>query len=205
MARRHLEGDGRRARLGIVVPSVNTVMEPWAQRTVPQGVSVFAARMFIPPATTPEAFIEMDRNEGKAAIRQLSSVFPDAIAYGCTASSIVQGLAYDAHLRAEIEHDYRTPATTAAHAILTGCKALGIVSPYTKEVDAAEHRYFAGAGLDVVGGSCLGISDGFALAEPEPDTLFELGVRGFDSRADGLIMTCLNTRSHTVIDRLEQK
>lgn len=210
MARRHLEGDGRRARIGIVVPSVNTVFEPWAQKIVPEGVSIFAARMFIPPATTPEAFIEMDRNEGKAAIRQLSSVYPDAIAYGCTASSIVQGLAYDAHLRAEIEHDYRTPSTTAAHAILTAAKALGvatvsIVSPYTEEVDEAEHRYFKDAGLEVVGGACLGISDGFALAEPEPDTLFELGLRGFDPRADGLIMTCLNTRSHTVIDRLEQK
>jgi len=210
MARRHLEGDGRRARIGIVVPSVNTVMEPWAQKVAPDGVSVFAARMFIPPATTPEAFIEMDRNEGKAAIRQLSSVFPDAIAYGCTASSIVQGLAYDAHLRAEIEHDYKTPSTTAAHAIMTAATALGvetvsIVSPYTQEVDEAEHHYFAGAGLKVVGGAYLGISDGFALAEPSPDTLFELGVRGFDPRADGLIMTCLNTRSHTVIDRLEQK
>jgi maleate isomerase len=209
MARRHLQGDGRRARLGIVVPSVNTVMEPWAQRVVPDGVSVFAARMFIPPATTPEAFIEMDRNEGKAAIRQLSSVFPDAIAYGCTASSIVQGLAYDAHLRAKIERIYKTPSTTAAHAILTAAEALGvttasIVSPYTQEVDEAEHRYFTDAGLKVVGGACLGITDGFALAEPEPDTLFELGMRGFDKRADGLIMTCLNTRSHTVIDRLEQ-
>ena len=49
MARRHLEGDGRRARIGIVVPSVNTVMEPWAQRVAPEGVSIFAARMFIPP------------------------------------------------------------------------------------------------------------------------------------------------------------
>src|SRR3954471_2907511 len=210
MARRHLEGDGRRARIGIVVPSVNTVMEPWAQKVTPDGVSVFAARMFIPPATTPEAFIEMDRNEGKAAIRQLSSVFPAAIAYGCTASSIVQGLAYDAHLRAEIERDYRTPSTTAAHAILTAAKALGvstvsIVSPYAKEVDEAEHRYFADASLKVVGGACLGITDGFALAEPDPDTLFELGLRGFHHRADGLIMTCLNTRSHTVIDRLEQK
>jgi maleate isomerase len=209
MARRQLEGDGRRARIGIVVPSVNTVMEPWAQKIVPEGVSIFAARMFIPPAMTPGAFIEMDRNEGKAAIRQLSSVFPDAIAYGCTASSIVQGLAYDAHLRAEIEHDYRTPSTTAAHAIVTASKVLGlstvsIVSPYTKEVDEAEHRYFAGAGLTVVGGACLGITDGFALAEPEPDVLFDLGMRGFDRRADGLIMTCLNTRSHTVIDRLEQ-
>ena len=210
MARRHLNGDGRRARIGIVVPSVNTVMEPWAHRILPEGVSLFAARMFIPPATTPEAFIEMDRNEGKAAIRQLSSVHPDAIAYGCTASSIVQGLAYDAHLRAEISRDHQTPSTTAAHAIVTAAKTLcativSIVSPYTKEVDEAEHRYFAGAGLKIVGGASLGISDGFALAEPEPDTLFELGVRGWDSRAEALIMTCLNTRSHTVIARLEDK
>ena len=210
MARRQLEGDGWRARIGIVVPSVNTVMEPWAQKVAPEGVSIFAARMFIPPATTPEAFIEMDRNEGKAAIRQLSSIFPDAIAYGCTASSIVQGLSYDADLRAEIERDYKTPSTTAAHAIVTAARALGmatvsIVSPYTKELDEAEHRYFAGAGLTVVGGACLGITDGFALAEPEPDVLFDLGMRGFDPRADGLILTCLNTRSHTVIDRLEQR
>jgi len=210
MARRPLNGDGRRARLGIVVPSVNTVMEPWAQRTVPDGVSIFASRMFIPPVMTPDAFIEMDRNEGQAAIRQLSSVLPDVVAYGCTASSIVQGLDYDAHLRAEIEQAYKTPATTAAHAIITAARSLevdtvSIVSPYTKEVDEAEHRYFASAGLKVVGGACLGITDGFALAEPEPDCLFELGVKGCDMRAEALIMTCLNTRSHTVIDRLEQE
>ncbi|MBS0550360.1 MAG: hypothetical protein JSR24_21580 [Proteobacteria bacterium] len=209
MTRRFLDGDGRRARLGIVIPSVNTVMEPWAQRTVPDGVSVLAARMFIPPATTPEAFIEMDRNEGKTAIRQLSSVLPDVIAYGCTASSIVQGLDYDAHLRAEISDDYKVPSTTAAHAIVTAVATLGahtvsIVSPYTKDVDEAEHRYFEKAGLKVVGGACLGISDGFALAEPDADTLFDLGKRGCDGRAEALIMTCLNTRSHTVIDRLEQ-
>ena len=41
MARRELNGDGRRARIDIVIPSVNTVMEPWAARTVPPGVGVF--------------------------------------------------------------------------------------------------------------------------------------------------------------------
>jgi maleate isomerase len=209
MTRRQLGGDGRRARIGIVVPSVNTVMEPWAQRTVPPGVSILAARMFIPPATTPEAFIAMDRNEGRMAIRQLSSVFPDVVAYGCTASSIVQGIDYDAHLRREISDMCKVPATTAAHSILSAARTLGaaavsIVSPYTKDVDEAEHRYFEDAGLKVTGGACLGISDGFALAEPEPDALYELGVRGCDARAEALVMTCLNTRSHTVIARLEQ-
>ena len=56
----------------------------------------------------------------------------------------------------------------------------------------------------MLGGACLGISDGFRLAEPEPDTLFELGRKGFDRAPTALIMTCLNTRSHTVIDRLEK-
>ena len=209
MARQFLNGDGWRARLGIVVPSVNTVMEPWAQRTVPAGVGVFTARMFMPPATTTQSLIEMDRAEGKTAIRQLTSIFPDVVAYGCTASSIVQGLDYDAHLRAEIQASCNAPATSAAHALLTAARTLGaaavsIVSPYTAEVDAAEHRYFASAGLKVYGGACLGISDGFSLASPEPGTLFELGMRGWDARSDALIFSCLNTRSHTVIAALEQ-
>jgi maleate isomerase len=207
--RRHLNGDGWRARIGIVMPSVNTVMEPWAARTVPEGVSVHTARMFIPPDTTKEALIEMDRTEGKGAIRQLSSIFPHVVAYGCTASSIVQGLNYDAHLRAEIEADWQMPATTAAHAILTGLKTLGakavsIVSPYTKEVDDAEHHYFESAGLKVHGGAFLSITDGFKLAEPEPGTLYELGLKGCDTRADALVVSCLNTRSHLVIPALEQ-
>ncbi len=204
-----LNGDGWRARIGLVVPSVNTVMEPWAARTVPAGVSVFTARMFMSPDTTKKTLIEMDRTEGKGALRQLSSVYPHVMAYGCTASSIVQGLEYDAHLRTEIAEAYQVPATTAAHAIVTalqtfGAKAVSIVSPYTKVVDDAEHAYFQSAGFEVHGGAYLGISDGFRLAEPEPGQLYALGLKGWDKRADALVISCLNTRSHTVITALEQ-
>ncbi len=207
--RPHVNGDGWRARIGLVVPSVNTVMEPWAARVVPEGVSVHTARMYIPPETTKESLIEMDRTDGKGAIRQLSSIFPHVIAYGCTASSIVQGLSYDAHLRAEIEEAWQVPATTAAHAIVTGLQTIGaraisIVSPYTKQVDEAEHRYFESAGFEVLGGAFLGISDGFQLAAPEPGALYQLGLRGCDQGADALVISCLNTRSHAVIPALEQ-
>ncbi len=209
MPKPFLDGDGRRARIGIVVPSVNTVMEPWAARVVPEGVSVHFSRMYIPTATTAETLIEMDRTDGKSALRQLSSIFPHVMAYGCTASSIVQGLEYDAHLRAEIAEGYDVPATTAAHAIISGLHAVGakrisIVSPYPAKVDEAEHDYFTAAGFEVVGGAFLGIVDGFKLAEPSPDTLFDLGKRGMHPTADALVVSCLNTRSHTVIDRLEQ-
>jgi maleate isomerase len=208
MAAPFLNGDGRRARIGIVLPSVNTVMEPWAARVLPEGVSLHVSRMFLPPQTTAETLVEMDRSEGRTALRQLSSIFPHVVAYGCTASSIVQGLAYDQHLRAEIGESLGTPATTAAHAIVTALETVGagritVVSPYPEAVDAAEHAYFASAGFEVTGGACLGISDGFRLAEPEPATLRDLARRGFDPKADALVISCLNTRSHTVIATLE--
>lgn len=197
-------------RLGLIVPSINIVMEAWAARVMPEGTSLHTARMFMPDSLTPEGICEMDRTDGMRAVRQIASCRPDVIAYGCTASSIIQGLDYDAHLRHEIETLSGGPATTAAHAIVTALKAFGAhrisaVSPYTAVIDAAEHRYFAAAGFDVRGGAHLGITDNFKLAEPTPETLFKLGVDGFDPKAEALVITCLNTPSHTVIEALEEK
>ena len=198
-----------RARIGIVVPSVNTVMEPWAQRVVPQDIGVHFSRMFIPDLISRETLVEMDRTEGMAGIRQIASARPHVIAYGCTASSIVQGVAYDQHLREEIETKFKVPATTAAHAILQATRTLGVhkvslVSPYTAAVADAEHSYFESAGLEVLSGAHLGISDGFGLADPTPEELFELGCKGWNDAADALIISCLNTRSHAAAAALEQ-
>jgi maleate isomerase len=198
-----------RVRLGIVVPSVNTVMEPWAQRVVPQDIGVHFSRMFIPDLISRETLVEMDRTEGMAGIRQIASARPHVIAYGCTASSIVQGVAYDQHLREEIETKFKVPATTAAHAILQAARTLGarkvsLVSPYTATVADAEHGYFESAGLKVLSGAHLGISDGFGLADPTPEQLFQLGRKGWNGASDALIISCLNTRSHAAVAALEQ-
>jgi len=151
----------------------------------------------------------MDRREGMAGVRQLSSTRPHAVAYGCTASSIVQGLDYDCRLRAEIENICKAPATTAAHAIVQAARTVratrvSLVSPYTREVAAVEHRFFETAGFEVLGGAHLDIADGFRLAEPDPAALIRLGLDGWNESADALIISCLNTRSHSVVAALEQ-
>jgi maleate cis-trans isomerase len=43
-----------------------------------------------------------------------------------TASSIVQGHAFDERLRAEIRHIAEAPATTATDSIFAACRALGL-------------------------------------------------------------------------------
>jgi maleate isomerase len=197
-------------RLGIIVPSVNIVVEAWYPRAVPAGVSVHFARMLMPAGTSPERIIEMDRTDGRHAIDQLASCRPHAIAYGCTASSIVQGHEFDAHLRDEIREITGAPATSATHSIFTACAALGMkrvtaISPYTEEVDAAEHRFFAEGGVETIAGAHLGISDGFRLAEPEPAGILDFALGAFDPQSDGTIIACLNFRSHPIIDELERR
>ncbi len=197
-------------RLGVIVPSVNIVVEAWYPQAVPAGVSVHFARMLMQAGTSPERIIEMDRTDGRHAIDQLVTCRPHAIAYGCTASSIVQGHAFDAHLREEITHIAGVPATSATNSIFAACAALGMkrvtaISPYTEEVDAAEHRFFAEGGIATIAGARLGISDGFRLAEPEPEAILDLALGAWDPESDGTIITCLNFRSHPIIDELEAR
>ena len=200
----------RQIRLGVIVPSVNSIVEAWYPRVVPEGVSVHFARMLMPAGTSPERIIEMDRTDGVHAIHQLASCRPHAIAYGCTASSIVQGHAFDARLREEIRHIAGVPGTSATNSIFAACARLGMkrvtaISPYPAEVDAAEHKFFAEGGIETIAGAHLGITDGFRLAEPEPEAILDLALGAWDPASDGIIIACLNFRSHPIIDALEAR
>ena len=79
------------------------------------------------------------------------------------------------------------------------------ISPYTEAVDAAEHRFFAEGGIETVASAHLGITEGFRLAEPQPDAILDLALRAWDPQSDGLIAACLNFRSHPIIESLEAK
>jgi maleate isomerase len=201
---------GAEIRLGVIVPSVNIVVEAWYPHVVPPGVSVHFARMLMPEGTSPERIIEMDRTDGVHSIHQLTSCRPNAIAYGCTASSIVQGHAFDAHLREDIRSIAGVPGTSATHSIFTACAKLGMkrvtaISPYVETVDAAEHRFFAAGGIETVAGAHMGISDGFHLAEPAPEAILDFALGAWDKASDGIIIACLNFRSHPIIDELETR
>ena len=200
---------GWRARLGVVVPSVNTVVEPWFSALSPVGVSVHTARMLLDDALSPEAIVRMDREEGLHAVLQLKSCRPQAIAYCCTASSIVQGLDYDLHLEREIAHRSGVPCTTATQAILAALRILGVqriaaASPYADDIDGAEHAFFESAGIEVLSSACLGIRDAFALASPTSEDIVALAHKAYSKDAEALLITCLNLWSHEVVEHLEQ-
>ena len=199
-----------RIRLGVVVPSVNTVVEPWFNEVSPAGVTVHAARMLLDKDLTAAAVLRMDREEGMHAVEQLVSCKPASIAYCCTASSIIEGVAYDDVLIREISRVAGVPAVTATRSIIMALRVFGagrlaLASPYAAEIDDAEHRFFADAGFDVASSARLGITDSFRLADPSGRDITELAKQAWNSDADALVITCLNLRSHEVVDELERE
>lgn len=198
------------ARLGVILPSVNTVVEPWFGRVVQPDVRVHATRMLLASEVTAEALRRMDHEEGLDAAVRLASCRPAAIAYCCTASSIVQGLEYDRHLRQSLETATGTPCFTAVGAIIEALQALGarkiaVASPYTDAIDHAEKHFFEEAGFQVLKAANLNISDSFELASPDARQIYELAGRAWHDDADALLISCLNMNSQEVVGLIEQQ
>lgn len=195
-------------RLGVILPSVNTVVEPWFSKILPENASLHASRMFLSANLSPESLIEMDRCDGVAAALHLKSCKPKVIAYCCTASSIVQGQKYDQHLMAELSKITEIPCFSAAGAIIDALESLdisriSIVSPYTDIIDHAEHQFFEEAGYKVLSSSNLGIEDSYRLAEPSTKEIYDLAIRGWKSGSEALLISCLNMNSQKVVEMLE--
>lgn len=199
---------GSRVRLGVVIPSVNTVVEPLFNAICPPGVAVHASRMWIDESLTHDAIIAMDRTEGFAAVKSVASCRPHAVGYCCTISSVVQGIDYDLELQREIAALTGVPAVTAAQSVVHAAKVLdvrriAIASPYSEEFDSLEKTFFESAGLEVVGTAFLGIEAAFDLASPTSDDIYALAKRAYRSDAQAIVIPCLNLWSQTVVQRLE--
>lgn len=204
-----LDGDGWRARIGLILPSINTVVEPWFNKEAPEGVSFHASRMLLGKQVTPESVNEMSSFAMEAA-RQVATCGIDLIAYCCTAASLVKGPEYDEHIRAKFRDELGLQSTTATTAILAALQALGVrkvvtVSPYTEELDKQEVAFFTQCGLEVVHARCLGISSTLGLADPSPGKIYRFARTTWQESpgAEALLVTCLNFRAHEAIQALE--
>jgi maleate isomerase len=198
-----------RARIGVVIPSVNTVVEEWFPRVVPRGVFVHVSRVPISSAATAAAVEEMARHE-ETAVRQVADCAPDVIVHGCVAASVVRGPARDRAFALEMAQATGTRFCTATAAIMMAFESLGarrvcIASPYPAALDALERRFFEDSGMEVTGTTSLGIADTRDIARRSPSEIHALGRRAWLDGSDALLVSCLALHSHVVIESLEQE
>lgn len=194
-------------RIGVIIPSVNTVVEAWFPRVALPGVSFHFSRMPISSDASLAAVDEMVKHEVQAA-RTLADCRPDIIMYGCGASSLARGREFDLALMRRLSDETHVPCYTTTEAIRLALEHLGvrrmcIASPYVSDLHELEQSYFEACGFIVAGDASLGVTSTHALSEQSPDVIRALARKAWVGGSDALLISCLALRSHGVVADLE--
>jgi len=208
---------GWRARIGIIIPSVNTTLEPECQRLCPEGVSFHFSRMSLGDLTL-EGLLEMGKHSVEKG-RELASAGVDLIVFGCTSGSFAEGKGHDEKIIRELEQATGIPALATSTAVIKALKALSVrsfalCSPYSEELNAREKEFFEAQGFQVTAMVGLGLvkkTPLFPLASrpvshiglQESYIPYRLARMVNSPEAQGVFISCTNFRSLEVIERLE--
>ncbi|MCX4091428.1 aspartate/glutamate racemase family protein [Nocardia sp. alder85J] len=205
-----MTGDGRPLRLGMIVPSSNTCLEPMTYRMLAErtDVTVHATRV---PVTRIALDESSDRQFDLAtmchAAELLATADVDLIAWNGTAGSWL-GAGHDRAMVAGIEAATGIPATTSTLAYAAayrefGITSIGLLTPYTDDVNTRITACCAEAGVTVTAAHALGLSDNESFARITPAELLPPSRRLAATDPAALVYLCTNMYGAPIVDRVE--
>jgi maleate isomerase len=199
------------ARVGLIVPSSNTVMEVDLYRRLPAGATLHTARMHL-VETTPEGESAMLDDHLPTAVRDLATARPDAVVFGCTSAGALRGNAYEAELIQRMAAETGAEAISVAAAVRgairrRGAKRVGVVTPYVESLNEKIRVSLEDDGLEVAAIHGLGIDENFEIAAVDGAAIADFAVRCFGERddIDLLFASCTNFRALDAVEAIEQR
>ena len=195
--------------IGVVIP-YDFALDRELWRWVPAQVSLHLTRTPYQdiPVSVAQAIAVGDRETVARCTRDLLTVEPAAVAYGCTSGSFIGGLAGEAALVAGMVEAGAPRAVTtsggviaAAHAL--GLKNLAVVTPYDESVGAKLRAYLNEAGVEVAAQNDIGLT-GRIWTVPYEVTA-DLARRTAQGGGDAVFLSCTNLLTYDLIASLEQE
>ena len=198
---------GWRARVGLILPSLNATMEPELNRLAPEGVAFHATRLLLEKAD-PETLFKMAEDSTTAA-KMMTTCDCTVLLYGCTSGSLIKGVGWDRELSAMMQEATGLPATTTSTAVIEAFQELAITkvavaTPYIDSVNRTEKDFFEGHGVEVVNIEGLGFTRGFELHGVPDGTAYSFGRKVDRAEAECLFISCTDFRSIDEIAALER-
>ena len=194
-------------RIGLLVPSSNTTMEPDFYAMAPGGVTVHTTRMRL-SKVTPEALIQMAEDTERAA-GLLADAGVDIIVYGCTTGSLVRGAEWEKGLVRRIEEETEIPAVSTSTAVVEalrslGARRIGVATPYSEELNGLEKSFLEDLGFQVTGIRGLGLLDNLDIGLVGRATLEGIA-RAVADEADAIFVSCTNLPVVGLIEEFEEE
>jgi len=194
-----------RARIGMIIPSVNSMTEPQFNRFAPPGLAVHVARARVAgPWKRPLADMA---EEIATSARLLSDVAPDLIVFHCTDTSMTQGPQGEGRILDIVRDATGIEAVATSRLVLEALQALGLrklllLSPYKS--NQAVIGYLQSTGFAVLHDVALALEP-LEFAKVTPAQWTDLARRHDRPEADGIFLSCTNTTQIEAIADIERE
>ena len=199
----------RRIRVALLVPSSNTVMENDLHAGLPKDrFTVHTDRMYL-VETTRACELDMIEKHAPAAAKDLGTLNPDVLVFGCTSAGSLFGLAYDTQVCSSLGELAGCPTIGVVSSVseaLQRRKAarVAIITPYNEDLTQSVAAAVA-THTGVVCAHGMGITDNVALADPTPEQIVDFARQQLRGQSfDCVFASCTNYRAVEALPLLEQ-
>jgi maleate isomerase len=196
-------------RIGLIVPSSNTVVEVDFYRRLPADCTLHTSRMYL-EETTPEGESVMLDEHLPRAMTDLATARPDVAVFACTSAGALRGNAYEAELIDRMGAKTKATTFSVAAAVrwairAAGAHRVGVITPYVDSLNEKIAQSLQDDGLEVAGIHGLGITENFAIAEVEPERIAQFASECFaGSDIELLFASCTNFRAFDAREEIHQ-
>lgn len=152
---------GGKAKIGLVVPANNSVIEPELWSVLPQGVAAYATRILARGNLTRDAVRKMETQVDRA-VEELAATGVDVIAYADMVTTFIMERGWNESKVAEISQRTGVPCVSAWTALRDALRALrvrrfALGTPYPTSIHAAARPFFEAQGFEVLADATLDI------------------------------------------------
>lgn len=205
---------GWRRKLGVLIPSTNTIVAPDFCRMAVPGVTAHYARIHIRDARqeTDAGFEQVHRqmlDDLDQAIARIMTAEPDYLVAGMSAETFWGGLEGNRRFKQHVTGLSGLPVATGAEAANRAlgqfnAKRIGVLTPYQPIGDEQVARFFTDLGFEVVAVKGLRCPTTVSIAHVGEDTLRQALLEVNARDADALIQVGTNLSMIRLADEAER-
>lgn len=199
-------------RIALIIPHTDITLETDLERVFSNDTVVHTERLWLDEVgeEAEKRMVDIDLPNGTKYLKGITTF--DCVVFGCTSASAVYGRSGLVRLESKLSDEFNCRSISALGAVLDyldviDIERLGLVTPYTDEVNAFMKKSMKEFGYPIAFCTGLGLIEDGDIARVEPDAIYDFVMtheREIKGKCDSLFISCTNFRSYEVRERIEK-
>ena len=202
----------KKQRIGMIVPSLNTIGEDDFRQFCPEDVAYHLHRIRLRKeggVVTRDSLLRahLEAIEEASFLKDLGA---DVITFNCTGASVSNGVQGDWSLAERMEKELGVKSSNTMVAIKRALKAVGAkkivhVCPFADKFSNDERASLEADGFEILQSVGLNFVDARQAALMPPAQLVEHALQYAVPGMDAILLSCANVRAFEAVEELEEK